>query len=66
MRLLTRCAEGNRITPSYVAFANGERLVGDAAKHQAAQNPTNTIFDAKRILGRRWSDKDVCVLPTAS
>ncbi|KAK4705688.1 hypothetical protein P7C70_g510, partial [Phenoliferia sp. Uapishka_3] len=52
--------QGNRITPSYVAFtATGERLVGDAAKHQAASNPTNTIFDAKRLLGRKWSDKDV-------
>ncbi|KAM0755968.1 heat shock protein 70 [Meredithblackwellia eburnea MCA 4105] len=51
--------QGHRITPSYVAFANGERLVGDSAKNQASQNPLNTIFDAKRMLGRRWTDKDV-------
>ena len=40
--------QGNRITPSYVAFTNSERLVGDAAKHQVASNPTNTVYDAKR------------------
>eukprot|EP00121_Abeoforma_whisleri_P010155 Awhi_evm1s9359 len=52
--------QGNRITPSYVAFtAEGERLVGDAAKNQLTSNPTNTIFDAKRIIGREWSDKAV-------
>ncbi|CAG8737653.1 1575_t:CDS:1, partial [Racocetra fulgida] len=50
---------GNRITPSYVAFTDEERLVGDAAKNQAANNPTNTIFDAKRLIGRRFSDKEV-------
>ena len=44
--------QGNRTTPSYVAFTeNVERLVGDAAKNQAAQNPSNTIFDAKRLIG---------------
>ena len=52
--------QGNRITPSYVAFTDeNERLVGDAAKNQAAQNPENTIFDAKRLIGRKWGDSDV-------
>lgn len=51
--------QGNRITPSYVAFSNeGERLVGDAAKNQATVNPVNTVFDAKRLIGRK------CVLPS--
>jgi len=49
--------QGNRITPSYVAFTeDGERLIGDAAKNQLTSNPTNTIFDAKRMIGRQWSD----------
>jgi len=51
--------QGNRITPSYVAFTDEERLVGDAAKNQYANNPQNTIFDAKRLMGRRYSDPDV-------
>jgi len=51
--------QGNRITPSYVGFTKEERLVGDAAKNQAAQNPENTIFDAKRLLGRNFNDADV-------
>jgi len=52
--------QGNRITPSYVAFtAEGERLVGDAAKNQLTSNPENTVFDAKRLIGREWSDKSV-------
>eukprot|EP00091_Calanus_sinicus_P017288 TRINITY_DN3731_c0_g1_i1.p1 TRINITY_DN3731_c0_g1~~TRINITY_DN3731_c0_g1_i1.p1 ORF type:complete len:426 (+),score=139.06 TRINITY_DN3731_c0_g1_i1:178-1455(+) len=52
--------QGNRITPSYVAFTeNGERLIGDAAKNQLTSNPENTIFDAKRLIGREWSDKAV-------
>ncbi|XP_064080772.1 endoplasmic reticulum chaperone BiP-like [Macrobrachium nipponense] len=52
--------QGNRITPSYVAFtADGERLIGDAAKNQLTTNPENTIFDAKRLIGREWSDKAV-------
>ncbi|KAL1845903.1 ATPase with role in protein import into the ER [Paecilomyces lecythidis] len=51
--------QGNRITPSYVAFTDEERLVGDAAKNQYASNPTRTIFDIKRLIGRKWDDKDV-------
>jgi len=52
--------QGNRITPSYVAFtADGERLIGDAAKNQLTTNPENTVFDAKRLIGRDWSDKAV-------
>ncbi|KAM3693613.1 hypothetical protein ACJW31_08G181000 [Castanea mollissima] len=48
--------QGNRTTPSYVAFTPQERLVGDAAKNQVARNPTNSVFDAKRLIGRRFSD----------
>ncbi len=52
--------QGNRITPSYVAFCeDGSRLVGDATKNQAAQNPTNTIYDAKRLIGRKFADESV-------
>lgn len=49
-------SEGNRTTPSWVAFNESERLIGDAAKIQAASNATNTVFDAKRIIGRAFSD----------
>ena len=44
---------------SYVAFTDSERLVGEAAKNQAAMNPKNTVFDAKRLIGRNFSDKAV-------
>ncbi|BEI86206.1 hypothetical protein CcaverHIS002_0604930 [Cutaneotrichosporon cavernicola] len=50
---------GNRITPSYVAFTDEERLIGEAAKNQAPQNPENTVFDAKRLVGRQFKDRDV-------
>ncbi|PNX58411.1 heat shock protein, partial [Trifolium pratense] len=48
--------QGNKITPSCVAFTEEQRLIGDAAKNQAAVNPQNTIFDAKRLIGRKFSD----------
>merc|ERR1711992_436554 len=51
--------QGNRTTPSYVAFTDTERLIGDPAKNQVAINPTNTIFDAKRLIGRNFSDTAV-------
>ncbi|XP_022672517.1 78 kDa glucose-regulated protein-like [Varroa jacobsoni] len=52
--------QGNRITPSYVAFTQeGERLIGDAAKNQLTTNPENTVFDAKRLIGREWSESSV-------
>jgi len=51
--------QGNKIMPSYVAFTETGILVGDAAKQQAAANPKNTIFDAKRLIGRKYSDKEI-------
>lgn len=52
--------QGNRITPSYVAWTNDDqRLIGDAAKNQAASNPTNTVYDAKRLIGRKFTDATV-------
>merc|ERR1712125_92671 len=51
--------QGNNTTPSYVAFTQHERMIGDAAKNQTAKNPLNTVFDAKRLIGRKFSDKSV-------
>jgi len=51
--------QGNRTTPSYVAFNDTERLIGDAAKNQVAMNPSNSVFDAKRLLGRKFNDPSV-------
>lgn len=51
--------QGNNTTPSYVAFTEDERLIGDAAKNQIARNPRNTVFDAKRMIGRKFSDKSI-------
>ena len=51
--------QGNRVTPSFVAFTSEERLIGDAAKNQAALNPKNTVFDAKRLIGRAFDDESV-------
>ena len=53
--------QGNRITPSYVAWTadEGERLIGDSAKNQATINPENTVFDVKRLIGRKFADKSV-------
>lgn len=63
--------QGNRITPSFVAWdSDGQRIVGDAAKNQAASNPINTVFDVKRLIGRKFSDptvqKDSKLLPFKS
>jgi L1 cell adhesion molecule like protein len=51
--------QGNRTTPSYVAFTDTERLIGDGAKNQVAMNPHNTVFDAKRLIGRKFDDSAV-------
>jgi heat shock protein 5 len=59
--------QGNRITPSYVAFTEEERLIGESAKNQATVNPAQTLFDVKRLIGRRFKDstvqKDIKLLP---
>ncbi|KAL7587497.1 uncharacterized protein LOC111917553 [Lactuca sativa] len=59
--------QGNRTTASCVAFTNAERLVGDGAKNQIAKNPANTVFDVKRLIGRRFSEvtvqEDIKLLP---
>merc|ERR1712224_1057263 len=51
--------QGNRITPSYVAFTEDERLIGEAAKNQATINPTRTLYDIKRLIGRRFKDSTI-------
>lgn len=51
--------QGNRTTASYVGFTDTERLIGDSAKNQASINPTNTLFDAKRLIGRKFNDSTV-------
>ncbi|KAJ4328220.1 Hsp70 chaperone [Fusarium piperis] len=51
--------QGNRTTPSFVGFTDTERLIGDAAKNQVAMNPQNTVFDAKRLIGRKFADAEV-------
>lgn len=55
--------QGNRTTPSFVGFTDTERLIGDAAKNQVAMNPNNTVFDAKRLIGRKFSDAEVQISP---
>ncbi|KAF9965884.1 78 kDa glucose-regulated protein, partial [Actinomortierella ambigua] len=57
---ITTNDQGNRFTPSYVAFnKDGEHLVGDAAKNQFASNPTSTVFGVKRLIGRKFNDNEV-------
>ncbi len=51
--------QGLNTSPSYVAFTEDERLIGDAAKNQTARNPLNTVFDAKRLIGRKYTDDSV-------
>jgi len=50
---------GNRITPSVVSFTDEERLIGDSAKNNAVQNPTRTLYDVKRLIGRKYADEYV-------
>jgi hypothetical protein len=60
-RIVLTCYQdqGNRTTPSFVAFTDTERLIGDSAKNQVAMNPVNTVFDAKRLIGRKFADAEV-------
>ena len=51
--------QGNRTTPSYVSFTEKERLIGDGAKTASSQNPTNTVYDAKRLIGRDFTDSSL-------
>ena len=51
--------QGNRTTPSYVSFGDEERLIGDGAKNQSSANPENTVYDAKRLIGRKFDDASV-------
>ena len=51
--------QGNRTTPSFVAFTEHERIIGNGAKNQSAQNPKNTIYDAKRLIGLNFNDEKV-------
>jgi endoplasmic reticulum chaperone BiP len=55
--------QGNRITPSYVAFTDSERLIGDAAKNQATTNPFRTIYDVKRLIGRKYAPSSHAYAP---
>ena len=52
-------SQGNRTTPSFVSFTDTERMIGDGAKNQVSMNPTNTVFDAKRLIGRKFDEKSV-------
>ena len=51
--------QGNRTTPSYVGFTDTERLIGEGAKNQSSMNPENTVFDAKRLIGRKFSESTI-------
>jgi len=51
--------QGNRTTPSWVAFTDTERLVGESAKNQFSRNPNNTVYDVKRLMGRLYTDKEL-------
>jgi heat shock protein 1/8 len=51
--------QGNRTTPSYVGFTDSERLIGDAAKNQVSRNPENTVYEAKRLIGKKFADPSV-------
>ena len=53
--------QGNRTTPSYVSFSDTERVIGDGAKNMASMNPENTVYDAKRLIGRKFDEKTIAV-----